>query len=583
MTLTLKDSKHAVSFIRTSRIAAVRIDLLNLALIILGFAAVLLLLSPARSYPITDDWIYFQSVGDLLRLDYAPHEWTQPIALGHLSWGAVFTALFGHTFTVLTISNLVMSLACLLIFYVLLRHLDVTPDFALLGTAVLGFNPLYLFLTYSFMTDITFLVYMLGGCLCYIRGVQGRGEGWLWLGGLATALAYLTRQYGLLVMVAALAYLLLSSRWSWRRALAVVGIPIIAAIAYAVWERFQPSPLIAIQMNQVREITFTRLDLFLSDRAFRITWMLPSLGLSLLPLTLLPRHPLISLPILAFLAYYQYESARLFDSLWPRNGNLLDFTGYIFYAYNAAPVWNQLAWSVLGILGALVFSLQFAFYSERLWTWLRARPWRDRVSAQSQDPALILYLLGMMLVGVVFVLTPFLFDRYWLALLPALCVPALRHLSIRRASIYPEPEVNEVGVESRVEPLRPAIIRRMIWPRWALLAPLTLFSIVAMRDYKEHATARWQAGQSLVAQGIAVDHIDAGYEWDGFYNFKAGAQLIRDTHDLSHINYPPDAVIDPVYMVGDLPEPGYSEIGSLPYRSWLDGGQERRVLLLKRK
>jgi 4-amino-4-deoxy-L-arabinose transferase-like glycosyltransferase len=579
MTLTLKDSKHGITFVRTLLIASVRIDLLNLALIVMGFASVLLLMSPARSYPISDDWIYFQSVGDLLRLDYAPHEWTQPIALGHLAWGAVFTALFGHTFTVLTISNLVMSIACLLIFYLLLRHLDVAPQFALLGTAVLGFNPIYLYLTYSFMTDITFLVYMLGACLCYIRGAQGRGEGWLWLGGLATALAYLTRQYGLLVMVAALAYLLLSSRWSWRRALAIVAIPIIAAITYAMWERFQPSPLIAIQMDQVRETTFRHLDLFFSDRAFRITWMLPSLGLSLLPLTRLPRHPLISLPILAFLAYYQLQSMLLFGSLWPHNGNIIDLTGYIFYTYNSAPVWNQLAWSVLGVVGALVFSLQFAFYSERLWMWLRARPWRDRASAQAQDPALILYLLGVMLAGVVFVLTPFLFDRYWLALLPALCVPPLRLLSTQRVPVGREPSVDSVGIESDAGP---STVRRRMWPRWAVLAPLALFSIVAMRDYKEHATARWQAGQSMVAQGIAVNHIGAGYEWDGFYNFKAGAQHIRDTHDLSHINYPPEAVIDPVYKVSDLPEPGYSEIGSILYWSWLDGGAERRVLLLKR-
>ena len=73
----------------------------------------LLLIPPARIYPVTDDWIYSQSVNDLVQLAYKPHDWTQPIAIGHLAWGAVFAALFGNTFTVLTVANMVMSLACI--------------------------------------------------------------------------------------------------------------------------------------------------------------------------------------------------------------------------------------------------------------------------------------------------------------------------------------------------------------------------------------------------------------------------------------------------------------------------------------
>ncbi len=545
-------------------------DLRNLGLIVIGFLCVLLFISPARAYPITDDWIYFQSVGDLLRLSYAPHDWTQPIALGHLSWGALFSALFGHTFTVLTISNLVMSIACLIIFYVLLRHLNISSGYALLGAAVLGFNPIYVFLTYSFMTDITFLAYMLAACLCYIRGTQGHGEDWLWLGGLSTALAYLTRQYGVLIMVAALAYMLLSRRWSWRRTISIVAIPVAAAVIYAIWERFQPTPLIAIQMDQVRQTELQHIDRFLTDRAFRLTWMLPSLGLSLLPLLWLSRRSFLAIPPLVFLVYYQLQSLHIVGTLWPQNGNIIDVTGYILYSYNAEAIWSQWAWSGLGLAGALVFSLFFAFYVERAWSWVRARPWSKAASEHAQDPALILYALGLMLVGVILVLTPFLFDRYWLALLPILCVPVLRRMSAQN----PQPSVS---VQIRLASFR-----------WALLAPLALFSLVAQRDYNEHAGARWNAAESLTAQGISPDHIKAGYEWDGLYNFKAGAQRIRETHDLTHIGYPPEAVIDPEYVVSDLLDDdlrkqGYVEAGSVPYKSWLDGGVDRRVLVLHRQ
>ena len=47
-----------------------RVDALNLSLLLVGFACLLLLLPPARSFPITDDWTYVHSVGDLLNLRY---------------------------------------------------------------------------------------------------------------------------------------------------------------------------------------------------------------------------------------------------------------------------------------------------------------------------------------------------------------------------------------------------------------------------------------------------------------------------------------------------------------------------------
>jgi hypothetical protein len=107
--------------------------------------------------------------------------------------------------------------------------------------------------------------------------------------------------------------------------------------------------------------------------------------------------------------------------------------------------------------------------------------------------------------------------------------------------------------------------------------------MLAIRDYKEHATARWQAVQSLIERGIQPTDIRGGNEVDGWYNFTNGAAYIRRTGDLTHLNYPADAVIDPLYMVNDMPIQGYNQIGSLTYHSWLDGGSEKQVLLLERQ
>src|SRR4051794_10919157 len=82
---------------RESRVA-LRRDLFNLGLVALGFVAVLLIVSPVRSFSTNDDWAYAQSVGDLLRGEYRPHGWAQASALGHVAWGAAFAAIFGQSF-----------------------------------------------------------------------------------------------------------------------------------------------------------------------------------------------------------------------------------------------------------------------------------------------------------------------------------------------------------------------------------------------------------------------------------------------------------------------------------------------------
>jgi 4-amino-4-deoxy-L-arabinose transferase-like glycosyltransferase len=477
------------------------------------------------------------------------------IALGHIAWGALFAAVFGPSFTVLAASTLVMSAACILIFYLLLRHLDVAPAYALLGAALLGFNPISVFLGYSFMTDMTFLAFVLAACLCYVRGLQGYAEGWLWLGGIAASLAYLTRQFGIILVPAVLGYLLWSRGWTWRRAAAAGALPLLVVVAYTAWAQTQPTQLIALDMERVAALAANRTLEFALDRAQRLDWMMTALGLSLMPLLVRPRRPLLALPLFCLLVVLQVRSAQAYGSLFPPSGNIVDHTGYVMGYYDAAPIWSRWVWIGLGITGTLLVSLALTSYGEQVWSWLRSRPWRERAA----DPAFLLYLLALGMVAVLVLLPPFLFDRYLLPIIAALMLPALRRMSA--ASTGNTPRLS-----------------------WLLVLPLALFALVAQRDYLAHAAARWQAAEQLAAEGIPHGQIDAGFEWAGWYLYDEGARRIRQTGDLTYIYFPAYAALDPVYVVSDLPREGYTQVGlSSPYQSWLDGGQVRRVLVLKRQ
>ncbi len=533
------------------------VDLRNLGMVLFGFVLTLVLVPPVRTFPMDDDWVYSQSVKGLLAGAYKPHEFAEALALGHITWGALFSSIFGYSYTILSIATLTMSIMGLVLFYLLMRHLNVGSTQALLGTALLGCNPIYVYLSYSFMTDVTFLTYMFAACLCYVRGAQRYGQYWFWLGSLATALAYLTRQIGIFVVLAALLYLWWSRKWSWQSALAIAAIPVLVTTSYMLWESTQPERMVFMYLDKMKGYAISHPVEYAINNAGNITMSLATPGLCLLPLLWRPRRPILVIPLLGFLLTFQALYFRELGTMLPGLGNVVTDGGFTMGFAITSPLWNAGVWVAMGIIGVVIFSLYVTTCVEWARDWLRAQKqqgWR----ARSDNPALILYALAITVAAATFILTPVHFDRYLLPLLPALMLPSLQRMS------------NENIHTSHTR-------------RWLLIIPLALFSVVGMRDYMAHASVRWQGAEQLVAQGARYNQVVAGFEWMGEHTYADGVKYIRQTHDMSHLDQPALAVLDPAYAVNDLPQPGYTQVGALPYQSWLEGGRTRYILLLKRK
>src|SRR5690349_15403647 len=169
----------------------------------------------------------------------------------------------------------------------------------------------------------------------------------------------------------------------------------------------------------------------------------------------------------------------------------------------------------------------------------------------------MVYLLGFTLGVITLVVSPFVFDRYLLPLLPIVSLEALR-----RRSLTPSP----------VQPGEPARNSGSTWSQWALLAPVAVFSVLVMRDYMDHSALRWQAASELVARGADPAKIDAGYEWSGMYLYGQYEQYIRQTGDRKSVPTPPEGPKNPDYVISDMAVEGYKEISRMPYSVWLTGG-----------
>ncbi|HET9493327.1 MAG TPA: glycosyltransferase family 39 protein [Chloroflexia bacterium] len=531
-------------------------DLVSMAALLVGFAAVMLLVTPWRDFPINDDWAYAHQVSGLLRGEIERHPWTQAAALTHAAWGALFSLALGEGYGALTVANAAMSLLCLLVFYYLLRSLGVGEGKALFGTAVLGFNPIYVYLAYSFMTDTTFLCMVLLACALFVRYGREGGSGWLWGASAAVAAAFLTRQFGIALVPVALVWLWWSKRWTWGRAAAVTLVPVAALAAYVLWERSQPQPLIdQLQfgfVNALQEDPWQTVR----ARATDLARALAIIGLCLLPVVRLPRLWWLLLPVGGGLLALVWRSMERYGTLFPFTGNIVTRAGFGICCEPDVPVLPEPVWTALGIAGTLAISMVLVSAGEGLWAWARSGKARR---GREFDPAFIVYAALMVPVAAAVVFPIRVFDRYLLPLVAAVIVFELRGAS--------RPGRRDV----------PAAVR------WALLVPVAVFAVLAQHDYMVQRDVRWQAAQDLVVSGVPVERIAGGYEWEGEHLYDAEAERIRRGGDLSNVRFPLPGLVDPEYFIGREPQPGYVEVGEKTYNLWLEGGAERSVRVWKRE
>jgi 4-amino-4-deoxy-L-arabinose transferase-like glycosyltransferase len=520
-----------------------------------GWALVLLLIPPQHEYPILDDWIYAGSVRTMLdtHIFVMPPQ-SQANLIGLTLWGLPWVSFFGFSYTVLTYSTLFWSLVALFAFYGIARALHVGAWGALLATALLGFNPLFLHLSYSFMTDVPFLGMVLASCYFYIIGLQRASRLWLLPAGLLAGWAFTIRQFGLLVPVAFLAYLLLDSllrrKWRWLDLVLTALVPLAIFVIWYVWSRDIP-PTYAQTSSADRASYFILKEPWLRVFAMR--------SLTILPLTaffawtavkLRPsRRWLVALWLLAiilgetfldlpnegwtenhdppFTAQFGSLSFTIAQEMYTFEdwGNLIRRGGIDFFEYPQEPIWTSEIWRLIWVLGLGLGALILAKLSDSLIDWTQSR-WQNRRARESLSPAVGFYLLGALTFVISMAFPGALFDRYILAFIPFLI------LFLVRGS---------------------ATWGRLAWTySIAALAVLVTFTLLAQADFVDHNNARWRAAGWMIAHTGAV-HV--GFD----YNNSHGPS--SDT-----------------YFISDIPTLGTRVERVFPYFSRLGGFTTRYVL-----
>ena len=174
--------------------------LLSLAII---WSIGIVLVNPIGDFPLNDDFSYGKTVYNLSELGvFLFDDWLAMSLIAQVLWGAVFTSIFGFSFTVLRFSTLILAYIGLSACYLLLRDLGGSRRLSLLATLNIGFSPIFFSLSYTFMTDIPFFSFMVLSVYFFNRFLQREQFLTFILAIFFTIAATLVRQLGLMLPAA---------------------------------------------------------------------------------------------------------------------------------------------------------------------------------------------------------------------------------------------------------------------------------------------------------------------------------------------------------------------------------------------
>ena len=479
------------------------------------------LVCPIADTPVIDDWTYawsvehFLTTGRLRLLDY-----TASYPFAQIAWAVPFAAALGFSFDSLRLSTLVMAWLGLLAFFLTLRVLDIDRALGILATLALLYNPVFFVLSLSFMTDVPFVSAANMAILGYVSWAKYRHPGWLCLGGAFAVIGALIRQIGVLLPLVPVGSLLLG--WLAGSIAPATSIPRGRPARHPAG---RPWPRVDVG-RQTHGVTSQ-----LADKAQAVRFLLSATT------WLTPAAWLVYLKGLAHAASHLALVLAPFAlwPLWRRQNRWLSVSATVAVLLLTGWLWHIRGLPILLELGAILSWDELGAYRHLLRDarLARASPARSgpyparcggprsrsasprspaswspsssalrRRSFATGPPAIIAVVLVLQL-GAIEALW-FYYDRYYLPLLPGLIYLVF--------AAMPSTTLARVAAAGGV----------------ALLAGVSISGAV---DSFRFNAAVADARRSLLAQGIALSAIDAGYPLNGWWlyahpeNLPAGSRL----------------------------------------------------------
>lgn len=473
-------------------------------LLIACWILLIIFVNPFGNFPLNDDWQYAYPVMQLMEEGHFRMQGQfAPNILLQVVWGYLSCTIGGgFDFTYLRFGVLLLGLGCGLLLYQWLKEEGISTSTSGGVSLVLLCSPLFFSLSFTFMTDVPFLFLCLLSLRYFSRYVQ-QGQlsslAWASLGAVA---AYTIRQPGILFLLGFAAFVLLDQRTKEDRWVIAAFLLSLGGLAYIGMEKgLKPALQITDNYVPVANLYFT--EVFSKPITVLNTWAARFLkSFIYLGIFTLPLVPFL-LP--AFRAKGLFKQRTLLVII---GGNIMLF-GLTLMANKTFPfggnVWFNWGLGPELLKDVYTLGLENTPRVHRFWLYLLQglgqwhitcillllwHTWPERSTRQRAFVIWLILMNGLYL-GVISIFSYF--DRFTL-----LCLVSCLYI------VSPWLTLAEGN-----------------W-RWLGALPFVMmfmFSTLATKDYLNWNRARASAYQWLTDKGVGIQEMDAGYEYNGWYNY----------------------------------------------------------------
>ncbi|MCF8367814.1 MAG: glycosyltransferase family 39 protein [Bacteroidales bacterium] len=523
---------------------AQRTQLIDIFGLILIWIISLIVVNPIGEFPLNDDWAYASNVFHLVKKgEFVLSDWPAMTLIGHTIWGTAFAKLLGFSFLSLRLSNWIAAFVAMVFIYLIIVK-NTHRSIAIIASLGLGFSPVFFSLSFTFMTDVTFMAAMCGALYFYHRYfLKPKLKDIIMASVFAFVAAMIRQPVVIIPFVFIFTHFLVNKEFKTYLAYKIFFAFLVLGGLTAYTYVLKINCLLPENFGSIDDLieSSTRSGL-LYNIFFRSIVLLMFSGLFLLPVSI------IILPSIWKQSSIRLKLGILLISVVvsiPVWMNLQYFpTGNVFYNMGLGPkVLKDTYWGInlrplFSPAGLFVFYTLTLLGSISLVVVLIKQLSVFRAGKKVlPHTAIKLFSLALLVVYVFFLLLgKYFFDRYF--------IPVLFLLGI---IILPE----NIKINKLTRVFSVLILSCYIW-----------FSVAATHDYLAWNSARWSGLNHLIETGVNPKNIDGGFEFNAWYNTSTQNELNRTGKSWWFVDND-----DYVLSFGELP--GYYIEEVYYYRSYL--------------
>lgn len=453
---------------------------------LLIFVLELIILSPNYNFPLNDDWTQSLSIYHYnLNHELFYPAWFSAFNYIPIIFGIILSAIFGFSFAMLRCGNLVISFLIVYLFYLFLRYNKISKLNSFLFSFLLWFNPIFFYLSYTFMGDQIAFMFLLASIFLYQMAFDKKSYKYMFLASAISLLGIFTRQFVALLPAMAFLCFFFSHKLNKKKVLLafipslvlLLGIYFIVRhfgfVPNEVSARFVPFGLIP------RTIVFNIINYILLLSLFLIPITLSIINLENIKKIISRKNlVLIITLILGFALTVFYKKFQ-----FPTMGNIINL-------YGLGPSKTIMQGDIVSNLGNLdLFIINLVLVILSIFNIVYLFEYRKKLHEYIKKNSYIFIFLAIYLILILPIMS---FDRYLLIIFPfliLLCAVILEGLKFSKKIFI------------------------------VLLIIQIVFVFIGTRDYFLWNEARWEMARSL-SQNVDIRDIEAGYEWNGWYLYR---------------------------------------------------------------